>query len=167
MRKKKSKPVKLSGQPTLAKFILAIAQGADINEPYHGKTLARCYFEELARCRDFTREPARTTLKKLKVLVTAGADTREIVYWDYDSLVLNLSQKLILLSALLDSDSARQEITGSRLGMLAGLRRQLEETAENIDDTGLATADEAPFPLELLEQLRDELEGLTGLESPD
>lgn len=162
MGKKKSD--KLSEQATLAKFILAIDRGADINETCRGKSLVRCYFDTLIHCRDFTREPAKTALKKLKLLVAAGADTSEIVYWDYDSLVLELSQKLILLSVLLDSDSARQEITGSRLWMLEGLRRQLAETAENIFHTGLAATDEVPLPLEQLEQLRDELDGLTGLE---
>lgn len=165
MGRKKSD--KLSEQATLAKFILAIDRGADINETCRGKSLIRCYFDTLTHCRDFTREPAKTALKKLKLLVAAGADASEIVYWDYDSLVLNLSQKLILLSVLLDSDSARREITGSRLWMLEGLRRQLAETAEDIARAGLAAVDEVPFPLEQLERLRDELDGLTGLEALD
>lgn len=165
MGRKKSD--KLSEQATLAKFILAIDRGADINETYRGKSLIRCYFDTLAHCRDFTREPAKTALKKLKLLVAAGADASEIVYWNYDSLVLDLSQKLILLSVLLDSDSARREITGSRLWMLEGLRRQLTETAEDIAHAGLAGGDEVPLPLEQLERLRDELDGLTGLEPLD
>ena len=103
-------------------------------------------------------------LPELKLLVAAGADASEIVYWDYDSLVLDLSQRLILMSVLLDSDSARREITGSRLWMLVGLRRQLTETVEDISRTGPAAADEA---LEQLERLRDELDGLTGLEPLD
>lgn len=162
MGRKKSD--KLSEQASLAKFILAIDRGADINETYRGKSLIRCYFDTLAHCRDFTREPAKTALKKLKLLVAAGADASEIVYWDYDSLVLDLSQRLILMSVLLDSDSARREITGSRLWMLVGLRRQLTETVEDISRTGPAAADEA---LEQLERLRDELDGLTGLEPLD
>lgn len=162
MGRKKSD--KLSEKATLAKFILTIDRGEDINEIYRGKSLIRCYFDTLVHCRDFTREPAKTALKKLKLLVAAGADASEIVYWDYDSLVLNLSQKLILLSVLLDSDSAQREITGSRLWMLGGLRRQLTETVEDISRTGLAATDEAPLPLEQLERLQDELDGLTGLE---
>lgn len=162
MDRKKSN--KLSEQATLAKFILAIDRGADINEIYRGKSLIRCYFDTLTYCRDFTREPAKTALKKLKLLTVAGADASEIVYWNYDSLVLELSQKLILLSVLLDSGSARREITGSRLWMLEGLRRQLAETAADISRVGLDTVDEAPLPLEQLERLRDELDGLTGLE---
>lgn len=162
MGRKKSD--KLSEKATLAKFILAIDRGVDINEIYRGKSLIRCYFDTLAHCRDFTREPAKTALKKLKLLVAAGADASEIVYWDYDGLVLELSQKLILLSVLLDSDSARREITGSRLWMLEGLRRQLTETVEDIAHAGLAAVDEVPLPLEQLERLRDELDGLTGLE---
>lgn len=165
MGRKKSD--KLSEQATLAKFILAIDRGTDINEIYRGKSLIRCYFDTVAHCRDFTREPAKTALKKLRLLVAAGADASEIVYWDYDSLVLDLSQKLILLSILLDSNSARREITGSRLWMLEGLRRQLAETAEDISCTGLGTVDEAPLPLEQLERLQDELDGLTGLEPLD
>lgn len=74
---------------------------------------------------------------------------------------------MILLSVLLDSGSARREITGSRLWMLEGLRRQLTETVEDISRAGLAAADEAPLPLEQLERLRDELDGLTGLEPLD
>lgn len=165
MSKKKSD--KLSEKATLAKFILAIDRGVDINEIYRGKSLIRCYFDTLVHCRDFTREPAKTALKKLKLLVAAGADASEIVYWDYDSLVLELSQKLILLSVLLDSDSARREITGSRLWMLEGLWRQLTEAVEGIACTGLAATDEAPLPLEQLERLRDELDELTGLEALD
>lgn len=165
MRKKKSD--KLREQATLAKFILAIARGADVNETCRGKSLVRCYFDELMNCRDFTQGSAKTTLKKLKILVAAGADASEIVYWDYDSLVLELSQKLILLSVLLDSDSARREITGSRLWMLGGLRRQLIETAEDISCAGFAAMDEAPLPLEQLERLRDELDEITGLEPLD
>lgn len=165
MGRKKSD--KLSEQATLAKFILAIDRGADINETYRGKSLIRCYFDTLAHCCDFTREPAKTAMKKLKLLVAAGADASEIVYWNYDSLVLELSQKLILLSVLLDSGSARREITGSRLWMLEGLQRQLTETVEDISRAGLDTVDEASFPLEQLERLRDELDGLTGLEPLD
>lgn len=165
MSKKKSD--KLREQATLAKFILAIARGADVNETCREKSLVRCYFDELMNCRDFTQGSAKTTLKKLKILVTAGADASEIVYWDYDSLVLELSQKLILLSVLLDSDSARREITGSRSWMLEGLRRQLVETAEDISCAGFATVDEAPLPLEQLERLRDELDEITGLEPLD
>ena len=151
MGRKKSD--KLSEQATLAKFILAIDRGVDINETYRGKSLIRCYFDTLVHCRDFTREPAKTALKKLKLLVAAGADASEIVYWDYDSLVLELS--------------ARREITGSRLWMLGGLQRQLTETVEDISRAGLDTVDEAPLPLEQLERLRDELDGLTGLEPLD
>lgn len=76
MGKQKPKPDKLSRKETIPEFILAIAQGADINETHREKPLVREYFEWLDDCGDFTRKSAQTMLKKLKILVAAGADTR-------------------------------------------------------------------------------------------
>lgn len=165
MRKKKVRAEKLSSKTTIAKFILAIAQGANINEKVDGMSLVRSYFETLDRSGDILREPAQTTLKKLRVLVTVGADTREIVYHDYDDLLLEISKKLTLLAILLESDSAKQEITGFRLALLKGLQSMLEETAEVISDTGLVDdLGIMPSPLEQMKEFRAHLDGITGPE---
>ena len=165
MKKKKVKAEKLSGKTKIAEFILAIAQGADINERVAGTSLVRSCFNTLGRSGDILRESAQTTLKKLRVLVTVGADTREIVYHDYDDLLLDISKKLTLLTILLESDSAKREITGFRLDLLKGLQGSLEETVELISDTGLV--DELgmmPSPLEQMKEFRAHLDDITGLE---
>jgi len=165
MRKKKTKAEKLSSKTKIAEFILAIAKGADINEKSGGTPLVRCYFNTLDRCGDILRESAQTTLKKLKVLVTVGADTSEIVYHDYDDLILEICKKLSLLTILLESDSAKREITGYRLGLLKGFQQMLEDTAEAIADTGLVDGlEEVPLPLEQAKQLQDQCNGIAGLE---
>lgn len=165
MRKKKGRAEKLSSKTKIAEFILAIAQGADVNERAAGTSLVRSCFTALDRSGDILREPAQTTLKKLRVLVTVGADTREIVYHDYDDLLLEISKKLTLLTILLESDSAKREITGFRLGLLKGFQQMLEETAEIISDTGLVDElGEMPFPLEQAKERREYLDGITGLE---
>lgn len=164
MRKKKDRPGKLSGKAKVAEFILEIARGADINEKLAGTPLVRSYFNTLDRCGDILAEPAQTTLKKLKILVTVGADTREIVWRDFNELVLDISKKLTLLTVLLESGSARKEITGFRLGMLKGLQQMLEETAEAIADTGLTdNLGKMPLPIEQAKALRAQLEEMTGL----
>lgn len=165
MRRKKAKADKLSDKTKIAEFILAIAQGADINERVAGTSLVRSYFNTLDRSGDILREPAQTTLKKLRVLVTVGADTREIVYRDYDDLLLEISKKLTLLTILLGSDSAKREITGFRLALLKGLQSMLEETAEVISDAGLVDEmGDMPSPLEQMKEFKAHLDGITGLE---
>lgn len=165
MRKKKVKAAKLSGKTKIAEFILAIAQGADINERVAGTSLVRSCFNTLDRSGDILREPAQTMLKKLRVLVMVGADTREIVYRDYDDLLLDISKKLTLLTILLESGSARREITGFRLALLEGFRQMLEETAELISNTGLVDKLGAmPSPLEQMKEFRAHLDDITGLE---
>ena len=165
MRRKKAKADKLSDKTKIAEFILAIAQGADINERVAGMSLVRDCFNTLDRSGDILREPAQTTLKKLRVLVTVGADTREIVYHDYDDFLLEISKKLTLLTILLESDSAKREITGFRLALLKGLQSMLEETAELISDTGLVDdLGIMPSPLEQMKEFRAHLDGITGLE---
>lgn len=168
MRRRNHKVKKLSGKKKIAEFILAIAGGADINENYQGTPLVRCYFNTLDRCGDILREPSQTILKKLRVLVTAGADTSQIVYHDYDDLILNISKKLMLLTTLLESDSAKGEITGFRLGLLKGFQQMLGSTSEMITDTGLVDdLGEVPLPLEQAKELQDGLNGITGLEDGD
>ena len=165
MRKKKVKAEKLSSKTKIAEFILAIAQGADINEIVAGTSLVRSCFNTLDRSGDILREPAQTMLKKLRVLVTVGADTREIVYRDYEDLILEISKKLTLPTILLESDSAKKEITGFRLGLLKGFQQMLEETAELISDTGLVDEmGDTPFPLDQAKELREHLDNVTGLE---
>lgn len=165
MKRKAAKAEKLSGKKGIAEFILAIAKGADINEKYRGMPLVRYYFDTLNHCGDFLREFAQTTLKKLRVLVTVGADTSEIIYYDYDDLILEVSKKLTLLAILLESSSAKKEITGFRLSLLKGFQGVLEETAEIISDTGLVDdLGEMPFPLEQAKELRTYLDSITGLE---
>ena len=165
MRKKKAKAEKLSGKTKIAEFILTIAQGADINERVAGTSLVRSCFNTLDRSGDILREHTQTMLKKLRVLVTVGADTREIVYHDYDDLLLDISKKLTLLAILLESDSAKREIIGFRLALLKGLQCMLEETAELISDTGLVyDLGMMPSPLEQMKEFRAHLDGITGLE---
>lgn len=166
MKKRKSKLPKLSAQKTVASFLLAIAKGADINEKSSGILLVRCYFNELERSGDILRDAAQITLKKLKILVTVGADTSEIVYYDYDNLILDICKKLTLLTILLESDSAKREITGARLGLLKGLQQMLDEAAEAITDTGLVDdMGEVPLPFEQVKEFRERLEDITDLES--
>ena len=166
MKRKASRAERLSNKKEISKFILAIAKGADINEKYKGMPLVRYYFDTLNHCGDFLREFAQTTLKKLRVLVTVGADTSEIVYYDYDDLILEISKKLTLLTILLESDSAIKEITGPRLNLLNGFHQMLESTAEIIEDTGLIDdLGEMPSPLEQAKELREYLDGITGLEN--
>ena len=168
MKKKKVKTGKLRDNAKIAEFILEIAKGADINEKVAGTSLVRSYFNTLDRSGDILREPAQTMLKKLRVLVTVGADTREIVYYDYDDLLLEISKKLTLLTILLESDSAKREITGFRLALLKGLQSMLEETAELISDTGLVDdLGIMPSPLEQMKEFRAHLDGITGLEDGD
>ena len=165
MKKKKVKTGKLRDKAKIAEFILEIAKGADINEKVAGTSLVRSYFNTLDRSGDILREPAQTMLKKLRVLVTIGADTREIVYCDYDDLLLEISKKLTLLTILLESDSAKREITGFRLALLKGLQSVLEETAEMISDTGLVDdLGIMPSPLEQMKEFRAHLDDITGLE---
>lgn len=165
MKRKPAKAEKLSSKKGIAEFILAIAKGADINEKCKGTPLVRCYFNSLDRCGNILREPAQTMLKKLRVLVTVGADTSEIVYHDYDDLILNICRQITLLTILLESDSAKREIVGFRLGLLKGFQQMLESTAEMIVDSGLVDdLGEMPFPLEQAKGLRNELDGITGLE---
>ena len=166
MKRKDRAAGKLRDKKTIAEFIVAIAKGADINEKCGGTPLVRCYFNTLDRCGDILREPAQTMLKKLRVLVTVGADTSQIIYHDYDDLILESCKKLMLLTILLESDSAKREITGFRLGLLKGFQQMLEDTAEIISDTGLVDElTEVPLPLEQARQLQDELDGITGLEN--
>lgn len=165
MKRKDRAAGKLRDKKTIAEFIVAIAKGADINEKCAGTPLVRCYFNTLDRCGDILREPAQMMLKKLRVLVTAGADTSQIVYHDYDDLILDIGKKLTLLAILLESDSAKREITGFRLGLLKGFQQMLEDTVEMISDTGLVDdLAEMPLPLEQAKHLQDELDGIAGLE---
>lgn len=162
---KRNRVESLYSQKKIAGFILAIARGADIDEKYRGVPLVRHYFKTLLQCGDILREPSPTMLKKLKVLVTAGADTSEIVYHEFDDLILNLCRELALLSVLLESDSAQRELTGFRQNLLKGFQQMLEDIAEKIGDTGLVDdLGEMASPLEQVKELRDELKGITGLE---
>lgn len=163
---KRKKPETLESKKEISSFILAIANGADINESYKGVPLVQHYFRTLRECGDILREIPQTTLKKLKVLVTVGADTRQIVYDDYDDLILNMCREMMLLSILLESDSAKKEITGFRLGLLKGFVQMLDNTSSAISDTGLiGDLEELPLPLEQLKQRRDKLNAVTSLDA--
>lgn len=112
-----------------------------------GVPLIRHYFETLTQCGDFLREPSPTLLKKLKVLVAVGADTSEIVYRDFDDLILNVCWELTLPSVLLESDGAKQELTGSCRYLLRGFQQMWEDVVTRIEDTRLVDAlGDIPFP---------------------
>lgn len=144
---KKPKPPKLAEQKSVSAFLMAVFQGANLNAKVRGKSLVESYFDDLLHSDDLSKDWAQFTLKRLKILLTAGADTRCLIRDPipsdrsvYRDLLFDLTAQLGKLSLLLGSGSIRGEINGYRRIALKSLQQQLDIVGRQLAETRLPAA---------------------------
>lgn len=106
---------KLGGVEKFEDFILAIASGADVNGTWRGSPLVEYYFVEAMRAITLKPTSDDINMKKLKTILTAGADIEPLFQssyetYEYGNLVRTLSKKLELLEIVLSNGQAKEII---------------------------------------------------------
>jgi len=110
---------KLGGIENIEDFILAIANGADVNGTYKGRFLVENYFVESMRRFQIKLNSKDKNLEKLKALVAAKADLSTLFYTTYPdesesfkcpNLMRLITHHLEMLEIILGSGQAREII---------------------------------------------------------
>lgn len=159
-------------------FLLAIFQGADINEQVkrervRKKPLVQEYFDDIRSAGNLAGSLMQINIKRFKALVLLGADTREIIENSYNVDIKNMHKHLMLLEVLIQNRSAQETIrnNGWRLMHLKGIQQCFDRVSRVITDSGLVEGmGEVPEPWDLqAEQNRQiaEAASIEGLRTPD
>ena len=132
---------KLGGIEKVEDFILAIANGADVNGNYNGEILIGRHFTECMRQFQINFDRRDEDFEKLKALVTAGANIIPLFYpidpmfpkgaYNCKNLINQLVYKLKLLEVVLNSAQIG-EITRTDKELRNGLK-SLRMTMKNVE----------------------------------
>ena len=94
-------------------FILAIANGANVNGTWRGSPLVEHYFTECMRLISMQSHEFEKPMQKFKALVIANADLMPLFYtsyknYEYGNLVRLITNYLELLETLLSSEQTEK-----------------------------------------------------------
>lgn len=168
----------ISEKEGIVAFLLAIFQGADINEQVkrervRKKSLVEDLFHRIWIASNLAAPLMQTMIKRYKALVLFGADTGNIIESAYQPMVKSVCKDLMLLEVLLENTSAKEAIRSNswRLPQLKGLQQCLDRVSGAITASGLvAGMEDVPEPWDLqIEQNRliAEASSITGSPEED
>ena len=132
------KKIKLREQKDIVSFILAIFNGANINERWNGDAIITHYFEDM-RDRHFsffnpnTFTYCQNQYAKIKTLIYFGADTSEIFQKNnYKKLIFGLSAQISQILLMLSCGSLLNKISGYRRQLLKAFKQELLVAANSV-----------------------------------